>query len=248
MRRFWWFIGIVLWLGSCGAYAPPAEPLSPVERRATEVSLAAQPTLVAIPTSAPAPPPAIPPTPEPPSALADDPRSLGDPNAPVTIYEYSDFECPFCASFVRDTKPQLVATYVETGQVRIVFRDFPLPNHASAELAAVTARCAGEQGAFWPMYEQLFATHRIEWGGVPLRDRAVMVEFAANLGLALPQFETCLDDPSVAEAVREESRNASRLGINSTPNFLINGQIIRGALPFGTFEAFIERALNEATQ
>lgn len=84
-------------------------------------------------------------------------------------------------------------------------------------------------------------THSIEWGGVPNRDRPVMVEFAGDLGLDTAAFEDCLDDPVVEQAVREEALQAQGLGINSTPNFLVNGQLLRGALPFETFQRLIEQ-------
>ncbi len=121
-------------------------------------------------------------------------------------------------------------------------RDFPLTDiHPSAMLAAVAARCAADQGAFWPMSERLFATHRVEWGGVPRRDRAVIVEFAAEFGLDGPTFEACLDDPAVEQAVRLEQQAAQQLGINSTPNFLVNGRLLRGALSLNVFEDLLNQ-------
>lgn len=92
------------------------------------------------------------------------------------------------------------------------------------------------------MHARLFETHQVEWGGVPNRDRPVMVDLAAGLGLDTAAFEVCLDDPSVAEAVLQEMTDAERLGVQSTPNFFINGQLVRGALPFTTFQRAIEQA------
>lgn len=126
--------------------------------------------------------------------------------------------------------------------MRFVVRDFPLTDiHPSALPAAVAARCAADQGQFWPMYERLFATHTVEWGGVPNRDRDVFVEFAAELGLAVEPFTSCLNDPANEQAVLAESNAAQRLGVNSTPNFLVNGQLLRGALPFRVFEDLIQQ-------
>jgi protein-disulfide isomerase len=119
-------------------------------------------------------------------------------------------------------------------------RDFPLTDiHPSAMLAAFASRCAADQGQFWPMSERLFASHRSEWGGVPNRDRTVFIEFAAEFGLDEATFSTCLDDPAGSEAVRAEMQLAMRLGVNSTPNFLVNGQLLRGALPLRVFEDLI---------
>ena len=126
--------------------------------------------------------------------------------------------------------------------MRFVVRDFPLTDiHPSALPAAVAARCAADQGQFWPMYERLFATHTVEWGGVPNRDRDVFVGFAAELGLAVEPFTSCLNDPANEQAVLAESNAAQRLGVNSTPNFLVNGQLLRGALPFRVFEDLIQQ-------
>jgi protein-disulfide isomerase len=134
-----------------------------------------------------------------------------------------------------------VQEYVEAGVVRIVYRDFPLEIHPSAPLAAVASRCAANQGAFWPMYELLFATHGTQWGGAPERDRPVMLEFASQLGLDSLAFTSCLNDPATEQAVRDETTQAARLGVNSTPNFFVNNQLLRGALPYETFRNLIEQ-------
>jgi protein-disulfide isomerase len=126
--------------------------------------------------------------------------------------------------------------------VRLVYRDYPLPIHPSAGLAAAASRCAASQGKFWEMHARLFATHGVEWAAAPQRDRKVMIEFADALGLDSAAFTRCLDDPATAAAVSEDVALAGQLGVNSTPNFLINGQLIRGALPLETFQRAIERA------
>lgn len=126
--------------------------------------------------------------------------------------------------------------------MRFVVRDFPLVDiHPSALPAAVAARCAADQGQFWPMYERLFETHTVEWGGVPKRDRDVFIEFAGELGLATEAFTTCLDDPASTLAVQAETNAALRLGVNSTPNFFVNDQLLRGALPLRVFEDLIQQ-------
>jgi protein-disulfide isomerase len=233
-----------LLLAACGAPVPPAPTRSAVEERQTTVALASRPTLAPVvpaPTRTPGPPP---PSFEVALALrADDPRALGSPNAPVTIIEFTDFECPFCQQFFRDTRPQLLTQFVDAGVVRIVARDFPLVAiHPSAMPAAIAARCAAAQGQYWPMYERLFTTHQQEWGGVPKRDRGVFIEFATSLGLATDTFTTCLNDPASEQAVMAELNAAARLGVDSTPNFLVNGQLVKGALAFRAFSDLIKQA------
>lgn len=232
---------LALALAGCGSYAPPSPTLSSVEQRQTAVAAESRPTLPPVPTMTPAPLPTIPA-----AALevlktsADDPRALGSPDAPVTIYEFTDFECPFCQKFFSETRPQLLTQYVDAGVVRLVARDFPLTQiHPSAMLGAIAGRCAADQQMFWPMYETLFTTHQQEWGGVPKRDREVMVELAGGIGIDQEAFRRCLDDPATERAVNEEQNAAAQLGVNSTPNFMINGQLIRGALPFSTFNQLI---------
>jgi protein-disulfide isomerase len=131
---------------------------------------------------------------------------------------------------------------VNAGIVRFVVRDFPLTDiHPSALAAAVAAGCAAEQGQYWPMYERLFETHTVEWGGVPNRDRDVFVEFAGDLGLQTDTFSTCLNDPTNEQQVLAELEAGARLGVNSTPNFFVNDQLLRGALPFRAFEGLIQQ-------
>jgi protein-disulfide isomerase len=188
---------------------------------------------------------AAPATPTPialPRVAEDDPRALGDPAAPITMIIYSDFECPFCAAFVHETFEQLRRQYVDTGVVRLVYRDFPIvESHRSALVAAVAGRCAAAQNRFWPMHDNLFITHNEEWGGVPKRDRKAMIEFAGLLELQVDAFERCMADPTVEQAILQEADAARDLGVDATPTFLVNGYFITGALPFEAFQEAIEQ-------
>ncbi|MGC8800534.1 DsbA family protein [Chloroflexus sp.] len=240
----WIVILVVLFVG-CGSAAPPAPTRSPIEIRQTQVALQGLPTVPPAPTELTLPTSTPQPTRDVVALLnltPDDPRALGDPNAPVLMIEFTDYECPFCARFVSETRSRLISEFVEAGVVRLVVRDFPLTSiHASAVLAASIAHCAAAQDRFWPVYEMLFQTHNIEWGGVPRRDRPVLVELAGKLGVDTAQLTTCLDDPATEVAVLNEVAVATQLGVNSTPNFLINGQIVRGALPFENFASLIRQ-------
>lgn len=243
--RFSLLLILVFVVTGCGSAAPPVPTRSAVELRQTQVALQGLPTVPPAPTELSRPTP----TPAPPVDLvellkltADDPRAMGDPNAPVLMIEFTDYECPFCARFVSESRPRIVREFVETGVVRLVVRDFPLTSiHPSALLAAGVAHCAAAQGQFWPVYEMLFQTHGVEWGGVPRRDRDVLIELAGELGVDTAQLRACLDDPATEATIIAEVETATRLGINSTPNFIINGQIVRGAFPFESFASLIRR-------
>ena len=179
----------------------------------------------------------------PPSALdvsstyGPDDHIKGDPNAPVTIVEFSDFECPFCARFYSQTYGQIVDQYVDTGKVKLVFRDFPLSFHAQAQKAAEAAECAGEQDKFFEMHDLLF--ERGVAGGI-----ASFKSMATSLGLDTTEFNTCLDSGAMASEVQEDFSDGQRLGIQGTPGFLIDGQLVSGAQPFSVFQQAIEAQLN----
>ena len=197
-------------------------------------------TLVGCATSAPdprshAPSPAV----AAPGAQEVDYRTLGAPDAPVTVIEFTDLQCPYCARFALETWPRLRERYVETGRVRFVSRDLPLGFHAHALPAAVAARCAGEQGAFWDYREALFR-------GQARLATAPYVEIARRFGLDPVRFEACRTDPAATASVREDAAIAARNGIGTTPTFVIGrlvdgqfrGEVLSGAQPF---EAFAER-------
>lgn len=244
IAHFWLTLFAVVLIG-CGSAAPLTPTRSPVEVRQTQIALQGLPTVPPAPTELARPTA----TPQPAIDLVEllnlsdnDPRSLGDPKAPVLMIEFTDYECPFCARFVSETRPRIISEFVETGIVRLVVRDFPLTSiHASAVLAASVTHCAAAQDRFWPVYEMLFQTHGVEWGGVPKRDRATLIELAGNLDVDTAQLTACLDDPATAAAVLAEVEAATQLGVNSTPNFLINGQLVRGALPFERFASLIRQ-------
>ncbi len=244
IAHFWMTLFAVVLIG-CGNAAPLTPTRSPIEIRQTQVALQGLPTVPPAPAGLAEPTATALPAIDLVTLLNltdDDPRALGNPDAPVLMIEFTDYECPFCARFVSATRPRIVSEFVETGIVRLVVRDFPLSSiHPSAVLAASVTHCAAAQDRFWPVYEMLFQTHGIEWGGVPKRDRATLVELAGNLGVDTAQLNACLDDPATEAAVLAEVEAASRLGINSTPNFLINGQVVRGALPFEHFDRLIKQ-------
>ena len=158
--------------------------------------------------------------------------SRGPANSRVTIVEYSDFECPYCRS-VQSSIDQVLKSYQK--KVRLVFKHVPLRIHEHAFSAAVAAFCAGEQGKFWTYHNALFASQ--ELGGDTLKG------LAKRENLDLQKFGTCLASDEAAAYVQQNAREAFELGINSTPTFVINGRVARGALTFDEFKTIIDEEL-----
>jgi protein-disulfide isomerase len=172
---------------------------------------------------------------------------LGDPDAPVTIVDFSDFQCPFCRRHFEQTLPQIVKNYVETGQVRYVYKDFPLYTiHPQAQKAAEAAECAGEQGQYWLMHARIFRGQD-EWSQ-QTDSVSVLKGYAAELGLDTGQFDACLDSGRFAANVQADAAEGVAAGVNSTPSFFINGRPLSGALPFSEFQRVIEEELAKQVQ
>jgi len=192
------------------------------------------------PPPAAAPRPSAPPPPNPNvdmAALVDDDAFKGDADAPVTIIEWSDFECPFCQRFYSQTLGQIEEQYIKTGKVKFVYRDFPLSFHPQAQKSAEAAECAGEQDKFWEMHDLLF--EKGVAGGV-----GAFKQYATDIGLDTAKFNDCLDSGAQAEEVQKDFRDGGAAGVRGTPGFLVNGQLISGAQPFSVFQQAIESALN----
>lgn len=170
------------------------------------------------------------------SDLIDDDTIKGDENAPVTIVEWSDFECPFCTRFYQQTLSQIEENYIRTGKVKFVYRDFPLSFHANAQKAAEAAECAGEQGKFWEMHDKLFEE------GVS-NGVSSFKQFAGDIGLDTSKFNDCLDSGKMADEVQKDMADGAAVGIRGTPGFIINGQLVSGAQPFSVFQQLIEAEL-----
>ena len=169
---------------------------------------------------------------------------VGRADAPVTIIEFSDLQCPHCARNALNTFPEIKRNYIDTGKVRYVARDFPLTMHPFAMPAAVATRCAGEQGKFWQYRHALFERQN---------DLATSPydALAAELGLDVPRFAECQKDPAQVAAVRADIALAGSNRVTSTPTFLVGrvvdgkleGEGFAGAKPYADFAARIEAAL-----
>lgn len=197
----------------------------------------------AAPAAAPsAAPPPTRPTPTAPTARAEveigDSPVKGDKDAPVTIIEFSDFQCPFCSRFFSQTLPQIQEQYIDTGKVKFVYKHFPLDSiHPQATPAALASECANEQDKFWEYHDIIF-----ENGAQALND-ANYRQWAQQLNLDENQFNDCLDSKKFESKVKSELQEGSSAGIRGTPGFLLNGQLISGAQPFTVFQQAIEAEL-----
>lgn len=169
----------------------------------------------------------------------------GNPDAPVTLVEYSDFTCGFCLKFFRETWPRLRKAYVDTGKLRFLYKDYPRAPQGAGLEAAQAARCAGEQGQYWPMHDELF------WGATRGGQRDVLLH-AKTLRLDLAKFSACLRDGRYQAAIFQDREEGIRLGLRGTPGFLllptsntskVPPVLIPGAFPYEVFAEQIERLL-----
>jgi len=167
----------------------------------------------------------------------------GDPKATVKMVEYSDFQCPYCSSFARDTGPQVDAAYVATGKVLLVFRNFPLDIHPNAMPAAKAALCAGQQkpALFWAMHDWLF-TNQNTWSSA--QDAAA--EFrkqAVAAGADGTQYDKCVAAAETASHIQKDIADGAKQGVQGTPAFFVNDWFVNGAVPFQQFQLTIEKAV-----
>ena len=161
--------------------------------------------------------------------------TLGPKNAPVTIVEFSDFQCPFCSRVV-PTLHDLEKQY--EGKVRVIFKHQPLPFHNNAKLAAAASMAAHEQGKFWEMHDKLFANQQA-------LDRPNLERYAGELGLNVDKFKAALDSNKFDAYIAADSQEGSRVGANGTPTFFINGRQVVGAQPIDAFKAVIDDELKK---
>ncbi|MCL5667138.1 MAG: DsbA family protein [Patescibacteria group bacterium] len=174
---------------------------------------------------------------------------IGNPNAPVTLVEFSDFQCPYCQRFFQDTFSQIKSKYIDTGKAKLVYRNFPLPFHQNAEKAAEAGECANRQGKFEAYYNTLFSKGQSDGTGLAVAD---LKKYAAQLNLDTVKFNKCLDGGEAAAAINQDKAAAAQVGVNGTPNVFVNGKLVAvyangewqgGALPYETYEKYIEEAL-----
>jgi protein-disulfide isomerase len=168
-------------------------------------------------------------------------RILGDPNAPLTVIEYADFQCPVCKRAESSIVSALERDYVLDGRVNIEFRMFPFLGQESVN-AALAADAAGEQGKFWEYHDALFNAQGRENSGAFEYDKLVAI--AQELGLDVPKFEAYMQAPSSVESLQRELDAARAAGVSSTPTFYVGDEKVVGAQPYGVFQQAINQQLS----
>jgi protein-disulfide isomerase len=155
---------------------------------------------------------------------ADGTYYKGKPDAPVTVLEYGDFQCPACLAFATRLEPDITADYIETGKVHFIYHDYPLPQHGNAVVAAEAARCAGDQGAFWPMHDTLFINQN-QWATAsqPLSQFGL---YAEMLKLDRAGFEQCVSSGKHRDTVLAFKQQAEQAKLSQTPTFFVDGKQI----------------------
>ena len=165
----------------------------------------------------------------------------GAKDAPITIVEFSEYQCPWCQRYVEETYSQIFDEY--GGQIYYIFRDYPLPFHQHAQKMAEAARCAGDQEKYWLMHDLLFEK-RDDWVNEEKVDDKLMA-YAKSLNLDLDQFSSCLDSGQHTQAVKDDVELGKKMGVSGTPSFFVNGQLLVGAQPFSAFKKLIDAQLEK---
>jgi len=181
---------------------------------------------------------------------ADNDPMIGDPDAPITIIEFTDFQCPFCARFHTQTLPLILEEYIEQGKVKLVVRDFPIQSiHPNAVPASVASECANEQGKAKEMHDMLFYNQN-EWGRQETADAlSLFSQYAAEIQLEQETFDSCLINGKYIDEIKKDLDDGREYGVTGTPGFFVgNDQIgyveLKGAQPFDSFKKVIDAQLD----
>ena len=180
---------------------------------------------------------------------ADNDPIIGNPDAPITIIEFSDFQCPFCAKFHMQTLPTIMDEYINKGTVKLVFRDFPIQSiHPNAVPASIAAECANEQEKFEQMYHMLFEKQK-EWSNLETSYAITAFnQYASELQLNEEKFDSCIKNVKYIEEVQKDLNEGRTYGVTGTPGFFIGNEKIgfvelKGAQPFESFKKVIDSQL-----
>lgn len=168
---------------------------------------------------------------------------LGDKDAKITLVEFSDFQCPFCASFGKDTLPQIKKDYVDTGKVKLAYRHFPLDFHANAQKAAEASECANEQGKFWEYHDKLFETQSAWESQSATEALTTFSSYADELGISGANLRSCVESAKYEKAVKDDLAAGGEAGVSGTPTTYVNGYAVVGAVPYANIKAKIDEEL-----
>lgn len=177
---------------------------------------------------------------------------LGDQKAPLTLIEFSDFQCPYCRKFWKETFFQIKKEYIDTGKVKFVYRDFPLSFHPAAQPSAAAGECAFEQGKFWEMHDKIFEEQEKLGQGTVQFTSDDLKSWAKQAGLESAKFDGCLDSGEYGDEVNKDSLDGQAAGVSGTPTFFIgkssedgeiDGTKLVGAQPFSALKAAIDAQL-----
>jgi protein-disulfide isomerase len=173
-------------------------------------------------------------------------RVLGDPNAPVTIVEYADYQCPFCGEFYANIEPSLINDYIKNGKVKLEFRDLPflddsVSTYGESDMAAEAAACALDQGKFWEFHDTLYANQHGENEGAFTKDR--IKQIAQVVGLDITTFNSCFDNRTHKDDVAAMKTEAEQAGVDATPTLFLNGKEMSNPLTYADVKSQIDAAL-----
>jgi len=174
----------------------------------------------------------------------DDDPVLGSPDAKVLIIEFGDYQCPSCRQFWKDIEPRLKKDYIDTGKVKLVFRDFPLMQiHPEALMAAIAVNCAGEQEKYWQFHDKVFR-EQYNRGDDVVRMKAVdLKKWAKDIGVDQAKFDQCLDSEKFKNEVLKDKADGDAAGVQGTPTFFINGRAMGGAQQYPEYRKLIDELL-----
>ena len=174
----------------------------------------------------------------------DDDPALGSPDAKVTIIEFGDYQCPSCRMFWKDVEPRLKKDYIDTGKVKLVFRDFPLMQiHPEALLAAMAVNCAGEQGKYWQYHDKVFREQYNRGDDIIRMKAADLKKWAKDIGVDQAKFDQCLDSEKFKNEVMKDKADGDAAGVQGTPTFFVNGRVMGGAQQYPEYKKLIDELL-----
>ncbi|MBI4975389.1 DsbA family protein [Candidatus Peregrinibacteria bacterium] len=180
--------------------------------------------------------------------LSDDDPVLGDKSAPISIVDFSDFQCPYCRSFYNETFSKIKQAYIDTGKVKFIYRDFPLSFHPDAMPAAMSAECVREQKgdkAYYEMHDKIFEGENKLGSGTVEIPKSSLDKYAKEIGVDMDKFQSCVKSEKYKSEIEADVEAGKKIGVGGTPSFVVAGKYIEGAEDFSTFQAIIDEALKK---